>query len=260
MSNKAKEPRAFAAFPQFNIFPVAPHIQVNDSYFLFGIFDVITRVACRVELRHLTVPTSPNTPTAPTDTTDQRKENEREKQTEIVHMTEIETDNEEEAIEIDREGMSVIVMLEIRDHGVGVRSGRGTMIVVSLVVNLFPSFNHNSIDERSETGSPRDYERPSRGGHRDGDSGRGVGGGRGGRGREYGPNIVGKRYDSRRGGREEERPLDRRAIEEGRRRREEERANGTVHADEPKAVPTGMSPSLFLSLSLHPVEQVWLMR
>ncbi len=127
MSNKAKEPRAFAA----NIFPVAPHIQVNDSYFLFGIFDVITRVACRVELRHLTVPTSPNTPTAPTDTTDQRKENEREKQTEIVHMTEIETDNEEEAIEIDREGMSVIVMLEIRDHGVGVRSGRGTMIVVS---------------------------------------------------------------------------------------------------------------------------------
>ncbi|CAD6577078.1 MAG: hypothetical protein TREMPRED_001855 [Tremellales sp. Tagirdzhanova-0007] len=76
---------------------------------------------------------------------------------------------------------------------------------------------------------PRDYDRSTRGGYR------------GGRERDHGaernnPRRAGYREDERDG---RDRPLDRRAIEEGRRRREEERANGVVYADEPKSVPTG---------------------
>ncbi|GMK56237.1 hypothetical protein CspeluHIS016_0300770 [Cutaneotrichosporon spelunceum] len=103
----------------------------------------------------------------------------------------------------------------------------------------------------------RDFDRGSRGG-RGGHGGRGGYGGRydgrdrddrGGRRYDDRDDRGGRRYDDRddrRGGRDRDRewdrdrPLDRRAIEEGRRRREEERARGVVFTEdgqkiEPKA-------------------------
>ncbi|GFZ49696.1 hypothetical protein JCM24511_07098 [Saitozyma sp. JCM 24511] len=57
-----------------------------------------------------------------------------------------------------------------------------------------------------------------------------------------------------RGGREREydRPLDRRAIEEGRRRREEERARGVVYTDDGKVVPAEETPDVSASASPFP--------
>ncbi|BEI96550.1 hypothetical protein CcaverHIS631_0201390 [Cutaneotrichosporon cavernicola] len=99
----------------------------------------------------------------------------------------------------------------------------------------------------------RDYGRGGRGGR----ASRGGRGGYGGRydDRDRGDDRSGRRYDDRDGGRRDDRddrrggrdrewdrdrPLDRRAIEEGRRRREEERARGVVFTEdgqkiEPKA-------------------------
>ncbi|ORY34711.1 hypothetical protein BCR39DRAFT_585669 [Naematelia encephala] len=81
--------------------------------------------------------------------------------------------------------------------------------------------------ERDHRGPSKPYDRPPAASYRGG-----RGGGRGG-GYEGRPT----RED------DYERPLDRRAIEEGRRRREEERANGVVYTDERDAGRDGDHPN-----------------
>lgn len=94
-------------------------------------------------------------------------------------------------------------------------------------------------------GSRRDYGRERD--DRDYDYGRGGGGGRDGGGRDErrGGGGYGGGRDGGRAGGDYNRPLDRRAIEEGRRRREEERARGVKYADDgSKIEPEGKSDSM----------------
>lgn len=110
--------------------------------------------------------------------------------------------------------------------------GNSPFLLSTLIPLTLPTIFPLACTERGYDRS-REFAPPARGDYR------------GGRGRDYGS----ERYDSRRRHEERndrDRPLDRRAIEAGRRRREEERAKGIV-AEEPKAVPTG--ELLFLKLS-----------